>query len=255
MSEPPVKMLHFDIEAAPCKGYFWDLKTRYIPLSQVAEFGYVLCFAWRWHHEEEVYLSTRWDHGEKGMIKQAHDLLSEADVVIHYNGSNYDVPRLNTEFLVHRLGPPVPFQQVDMYQTVRKNFRVTSRSMNHMLYLLGLDSKVQHKGMELWTNCMQGVQEDQELMEDYNAQDVVVMNDLYQELLPWMDKHPNLALFMEPSDTPYCPNCLSTDLRFKGYKHTRVLSYRQYHCQSCGFYPRERFTIHTGKNRRKDILT
>lgn len=250
-----MRTLYIDIEAAPSLAYIWDLKTRYVPISQVAEDGYVLCFAWRWADEEQVYLATRWDHGEEAMVQQAWDLLDEADAVIHYNGSNYDVPRLNTEFLRYRLGPPSPFFEIDLYRTVSRKFRVLSRSMNHMLHILGLESKMEHKGMELWTGCMKGIKSDQRTMEEYNAQDVVVMNDLYHELLPWIDRHPNAALYMEETDEPTCPFCGSTDLRHKGYKHTRVLSYRQYRCNDCGSYPRERLADRTGNNRRKDVIT
>lgn len=250
-----MKTLYIDIEAAPSLAYIWDLKTRYVPISQVAEDGYVLCFAWRWADEEDVYLATRWDHGEEAMVQQAWELLDEADAVIHYNGSNYDVPRLNTEFLRYRLGPPSPFFEIDLYRTVSSKFRVLSRSMNHMLHILGLESKMEHKGMELWTGCMAGKKADQQIMEEYNAQDVVVMNDLYQELLPWIQNHPNLALYMAPSDTLKCPRCGSEDLRFKGYKRTKVLSYRQYKCNCCGAYPRERFAEDVGDLRRSDVMT
>ena len=205
--------------------------------------------------EDDIYLSTRWDHGEEGMVQQAWELLDEADAVIHYNGNNYDIPRLNTEFLKYRLGPPSPSHQIDLYQTVSKKFRVLSRSMNHMLHILGLESKMEHKGMELWTNCMQGVKADQKTMEEYNTQDVAVLGDLYLELRPWINNHPNVGLYMTPTQTPTCPICGGTALRFKGYKRTKVLTYRQYHCQECGAYPRARYAEDVGKSRRKDILT
>ena len=250
-----MRILKIDIEAAPAKAYIWDLKTRYVPLQHVAEDGYVLCFAFQWMDEDDIYLSTRWDHGEEGMIQQAWELLDEADAVIHYNGNNYDVPRLNTEFLRYRMGPPSPAHHIDLYRTVQQNFRVLSRSMNHMLHILDMESKIEHKGMELWTNCMAGVKEDQKLMEEYNVQDVNVLGDLYMELRPWIKQHPNTALWMPTGSKKLCPICGSSNLKTKSYKRTKVLTYRQYHCQDCGSYPRERYADDTGKARRKDVLT
>lgn len=250
-----MRILKIDIEAAPAKAYIWDLKTRYVPITQVAEDGYLLCYAWQWHGEDETYLSTRWDHGEKGMVQQAWELLDEADAVIHYNGNNYDIPRLNTEFLRYRLGPPSPSHQIDLYKVVSSKFRVLSRSMNHILHILDLESKIDHKGMELWTNCMAGVKEDQHLMEEYNVRDVEALGELYEELLPWIDMHPNVGLYMDDQASEICPRCGSDDLRFKGYKRTKVQSYRQYHCKNCGCYPRARYAERTGKNKREDILT
>ena len=250
-----MKTLSIDIEAAPAKAYIWDLKTRYVPLGHVAEDGYVLCFSYCWDDEDYIHSVARWDEGgEEAMIQKAWELLDEADCVIHYNGDNYDLPRLNTEFLKYRLGPPSPYWSVDLFKTVRSTFKVLSKSMQHMLDILDLGSKMEHKGMELWTNCMKGVEADQADMEAYNIQDVEVMLDLYAELRPWIRNHPNVALWMEPSDEPTCPKCGSTNLRFKGYQRTSVLTYKQYKCNSCGSYSRERYAEDAGKQRRKDVL-
>jgi len=249
-----MNVLYIDIETAPAKAYIWDLRTRYVPISQVEEDGYVLCFSWSWATDDEVKLMSRWEHGEEAMVEKAWELLDKADVVIHYNGDNFDIPRLNTEFLRYRLGPPSPAHHIDLFKTVKGTFRVLSKSMNHMLSILGLESKMQHKGMELWYGCMRGEKEDQEIMEAYNMQDVEVMYDLYMELRPWIKNHPNVALWMEESDELRC-RCGSTNLRFKGYKRTKVLSYKQYHCRDCGTYMRERYAEESGPNRRKDVLT
>lgn len=250
-----MRILHIDIETAPAKAYIWDLKTRYVPLSQVEEDGYVLCFAYRWEGEDEVGFWAIWEQGEEAMVRAAWDLLDEADAVVHYNGNKFDIPRLNTEFLKYRLGPPSPSHQIDLFSVVSTKFKVLSKSMNHMLNILELDSKLEHKGMELWTGCMEGNREDQLTMEEYNVQDVIVMAELYENLLPWIDRHPNRGLWMEPGEDKICPNCGGTHLRFKGYKRTRVLSYRQYKCEDCGFYPRERFALETGDKKRREILT
>ena len=252
-----MRILKLDIEAAPAKAYIWGLKTRYVPLSQVAEDGYILCFAYQWEGEDEVGFFSLWDHGYDTMVDAAWLLLDEADAVITYNGNGYDLPRLNSEFLAQRLGPPSPYYSIDLYATVSKKFKVLSKSMKHMLDILSLENKLEHKGMELWTNVMKGVKEDQAIMEEYNIQDVIVMEDLYKELLPWIDNHPNRGLWMQQGEEPICPNCGSQHLKIKSYKRTRVLSYRQWLCLDCGFYPRERFAEETMKNkgRRFDILT
>lgn len=249
-----MRTLYIDIETAPAKAYIWDLKTRYVPISQVAEDGYILCFAYRWADEDEVGFYSLWDHGYDTMIDAAWALLDEADQVIHYNGNNFDIPRLNTEFLRQRKGPPSPSHHTDLYLTVSKKFKVLSKSMQHMLDILSLDSKLEHKGMELWTNCMAGIEEDQLVMEEYNVQDVEVMEELYEQLYPWITTVPNASLWMVPGGEKRC-RCGSTNLRNKGYKRTKVLTYKQWHCRDCGTYMRERYAEDTGKNRRKDVLT
>ncbi len=250
-----MRTLFIDIETAPAKAYIWNLKTRYVPLSQVQEDGYMLCFSYSWDDDDYIYSVARWDKGgERAMVQKAWDLLDEADAVVHYNGDNFDIPTLHTHFLRYRLGPPSPAHHIDLYKTVSQKFRVLSKSMNHMLHILGLESKMEHKGFELWTGCMDGNKADQNTMEEYNLKDVEVMFELYSELRPWINNHPNVSLWMEPGDEPRC-RCGSTNLRNKGYKRTKVLTYKQYKCNECGTYMRERTAVDSGKNRRGDVLT
>jgi hypothetical protein len=126
--------------------------------------------------------------------------------------------------------------------------------MNHMLDILGLEKKMEHKGMALWTGCMEGIQEDRDIMVDYNIHDVEVMIELYDQLRPWISNTPNTALWLSPGENKMC-RCGSTNLRFKGYKRTKVLTYKQYKCNDCGAYMRERYAEDTGKNKRTDVLT
>jgi hypothetical protein len=250
-----MKRLFIDIETAPAKAYIWDLKTRYVPVSQVAEDGYILCFAYYWEGDDHAYAMSLWDDGKDAMIKKAWDLLDEADHVITYNGKGFDVPRLKSEFLVAGLGPYAPFFHTDLYQEV-KQFRVLSKSMNHMLKLLSLDSKLEHKGFALWTGCMEGVVEDQDAMLKYNLQDVVVMPELYEALYPWMSNVPNESLYQEYRDKEgklHC-RCGSTNLRFKAYKHTKVMRYKQYQCKDCKSWVRERHTD-TSREESKTVAT
>lgn len=250
-----MRRLFIDIEAAPSKAYIWGLKTRYVPLDHVAEDGYILCFAYWWEGEDHTGFYSLWDHGYERMVAAAWELLDYADHVVSFNGKSYDIPMLNTDFLVQRLGPPSPYYHTDLYQET-KQFRTLSSSLKYYLRILALDSKLENKGMELWTNCMAGVKADQKIMEDYNIQDVCVMPEFYEILYPWLRYVPNEALYMEPDkDGNLMCRCGSTDLRFKGYKHTRVLSYKQYRCNSCGSYPRERFTVLKGEDRRKEVMT
>lgn len=234
-----MEILLIDIETAPAKAFIWDLKTRYVPLSQIAEDGHVLCFAAGWYGSDELEFYSKWDDGEEEMVKMAWELLDEADAVIHYNGNSFDIPRLNAEFLKYRLGPPSPAHQIDLYRTVTRKFKVLSKSMNHLLTILGLDKKLEHKGMALWTGCMAGLKEDQDIMEAYNIQDVIALEDLYKELLPWIPNHPNWGVFIDAED-PTCRNCGSTNVVKNGIEYKVTLPYQRYKCADCGNHMRAR---------------
>jgi transposase-like protein len=79
----------------------------------------------------------------------------------------------------------------------------------------------------------------------------VLLEELYLRLLPWISSHANVALWLPVDGDKKCPKCGSKHLRFKGYKRTKVLQYKQYLCKDCGTYSRERYA---DKPIRKDIL-
>jgi DNA-directed RNA polymerase subunit RPC12/RpoP len=80
------------------------------------------------------------------------------------------------------------------------------------------------------------------LMEKYNKQDVILLEKLYDRLLPWIDGHPNHGLY-EESDTMVCTNCGSKHLQRRGLQHSLTASYQRYQCQDCGTWMRGRYTM------------
>lgn len=231
------KILLIDIETAPTMAYIWDLFTRYVPHSQVVEPGYTMCWAAKWLGRHPMMFKSIEKHGEEDMIETAHGLLEEADVVIHYNGTKYDIPKLNQEFLVFGMSPPAPFQEVDLYKTAKQRFKLLSNSMEYLAKTLGVKEKGHTKGMSLWTECMDGDPKAWKAMERYNKQDVRVLEDIYGKLRPWVQPHPNLALYVD-QEKPMCPVCGSTHLQSRGSYYTNTLRYPRFHCQDCGKWSR-----------------
>ena len=140
------------------------------------------------------------------MLSQIWELLDEADAVVHYNGTNFDVPTLNRDFLLHGMEPPTPYHQIDLLQTVRKRFRFVSNKLEYVAKALGIGEKVKHEGHSLWVRCMNDDPDAWADMETYNRQDTHLLEDLYVKLLPWINNHPNHGLYVE-EDRPVCTNC------------------------------------------------
>ena len=238
-----MKILHLDIETSPCVAYVWGLRDKFIPVDRLAEPGYTLCWAAKWHGEKGVMFSSVHEDGEEGMLEKVHALLDEADAVVHYYGSGFDIPTLNREFVLNGMAPPAPYKQIDLYRTVRKNFRFVSNKLDFVAQQLGLGCKVKHKGFSLWTGCMEGDEKSWKEMKRYNKQDVVLLEPLYETLLPWITGHPNPALYSESKHDISCVNCGSTDLSSRGHAYTNVGKYRRYQCNDCGKWNRGRTTV------------
>jgi hypothetical protein len=247
------KILLLDIETAPTMAYIWDLFTRYVPHSQVVEPGYTLCWAAKWLGSDKMMFKSVDKHGEEDMIDTIWDLLEEADIVIHFNGSKYDIPKLNAEFLLWDMGPPAPFQEIDLYRCAKGRFKLLSNSMAYVAKVLGIEGKHHHKGMELWTECMAGVKASWREMELYNKQDVVMLEQIYARLRPWIQPHPNLALWNDDEEVQ-CPKCGGTNM----YKHpkihtTQTMRYQRLKCRDCGTWTRER-TNNLAPGKKKALL-
>lgn len=248
-----MKILHIDIETSPHRAYVWGMFKQDVSLSQLVESGKTICFSAKWHKKKPVFYSGINIMEEKEMIQHAWDLLDEADVVCHYNGTKFDIPTLNKEFLNHGLTPPSPYQQIDLLWTARKQFRLASNKLDYVAGYLGVGHKLQHKGMELWTGCMNGNKADWKVMERYNKQDVILLEKVYNILLPWIKGHPNYALF-EDKGYPVCTNCGSKHIHSRGTYQTKTQFYKRFQCVDCKTWVRERFTA-VPKEQRKNIIT
>lgn len=238
-----MRLLHIDIETAPNKAYVWGLWNQNVGINQIVEPGYTLCWAAKWHGKKEVMFDSVQESGAKAMIKRVHALLNEADVVCHYNGQKFDVPTLQGEFLQSDLPPPDPFKQLDLLRTARKEFRFPSNKLDYISQQLGIGSKVSHKGMELWRDCMDGCPKAWRVMKRYNVQDVRLLETLYLKLLPWIKNHPNWGLYLD-ADRPTCRNCGSTKVIKKGIERTSTLTYDRYRCKDCHTPLRGRTRLH-----------
>lgn len=247
------KILLLDIETFPNVGFIWSLWDKFIPIDRIVEPGYTLCWAAKWVGQREVMFSSVWDDGPHDMIMNMFDLLEEADIVITYNGDKFDLPTLNREFLDLSLPQPASYKSLDLYKTVRKQFRLVSNKLDYVCQHLGLGAKTQHKGMALWAGCAEGNEKDQRVMKRYNIQDVRLLEKLYKRLLPWIKQHPNMALYFDPK-RPVCHACGSSHLQKRGFASTNTMTYQRYQCQSCGSWSRER-TNNVPKEKKANILT
>lgn len=231
-----MKVLLLDIETAPHIAYVWSLvNNNYINPDMLVHQGRTLCWAAKWYGEDDVYFDSVYQSSPRAMCRRAHKLIDQADAVIHYNGTKFDIPMLNQEFLLHGLAPASPVKQIDLLKTVRNKFRFPSNKLSYVSSKLGLGSKVEHKGFALWEGCLRNDAESWELMERYNKQDVVLLEALYEKLKPWVKSPPNYSTF---TGEEVCPSCGSHSLKKRGVAHTATRTYQRYRCGDCGAWSR-----------------
>ena len=229
-----MKILTLDIETSPNLAHVWGLWKQDIRGPQLLESTEMLCFAAKWLGSKSVLFASQFTEGRGSMVRAAHDLLSEADALITYNGKRFDTPHLNREFVQLGFKPPSPFKQIDLIDTVKSKFKFPSNSLAYVLKTLGLGGKLSHTGHQLWIDCLAGDAKAWKLMERYNKQDVIRTEQLYKYLLPWINGHPS---FGAETGNDVCPNCGRDNLQRQGFTYTTTGRYQRYVCE-CGRWSR-----------------
>lgn len=237
------RILLLDIETAPSLGYAWAKWD-----TNIIEFTrdwYILCFGYKWLDETGVTVKSLPEY--KGYKKSLHDdkalmadlwaLLDEADIIVAHNGDSFDIKKINARFLVHGLTPPSTYKTVDTLKVARKYFRFESNKLNDLGKTLGVGAKLPHIGFALWKGCMDGDAAAWEVMTQYNAQDVSLLEEIYLRLRPWASTHPDVSLYGDTDgkpDSPQCPNCGSHHIQRRGMAVARTRRYQRLNCQACG---------------------
>jgi len=248
-----LKLLSLDIETIPNEAHVWGLFNQNIGLNQLMKPSEVLCFAAKWYDKEEIMFHAQTDEiSKRKMVHKAWTLLDEADAVLHYNGKKFDIPHLNTEFVLQGYHPPSPFFQIDLMKEVKKNFRLPSYKLDFVLQHFGIGKKVKHDGHELWVGCMQNEPESWKKMQEYNKGDVLPLERLYGKIKPWIKQHPNIGHYIK-ADKPMCDVCGSTNIIKNGTKLLRIGEYQRYRCNNCGRSLKGRVMINNKADR--DNLT
>lgn len=226
-----MKILLLDIETAPNKAYVWGLWDQNISHEHLDESSYILCWSAKWLDDRDIRFASCQKQTAKKMLAEIHGLLCEADVVVHYYGSKFDIPVLNREFAKHGFPPPSPYKQIDLKTLVARVFKFESNKLAYVAGALGLGSKVEHEGFQLWVKCMDGDAQAWRDMETYNKGDVTLLERLYLRLQPWIEKHPNWSAALGDER---CPKCGSRKYQKRGTSVALTRVYTRFQCKQCG---------------------
>jgi len=252
------KVLLFDIETSPLQAFIFQKSVwkANVGADQVISEWFMLTWSAKWLMDDTL-LSDRLTGKEAKaeddgrIVKSLWSLLDEADIIIAHNGDSFDVPNMNTRFIVHGLPPTSPYQTIDTMLVARKQFGFTHNSLNGLAKIFGFEQKMD-TDFDLWKRCVAGDDEALSYMQKYNNGDVIVLEDVYMKLRPWIRSHPNLGLYVE-ADGAVCPNCGSSSINWTNkFYYTQTGKYATFKCD-CGAFGRSR-TSSVTKNARKNLV-
>lgn len=234
-----MRRLVLDIEVSPMIAVIWGLRNnQYINPDNVVQDSYILTWAAKWVGQKKVYSDTRLKSGNRKMLANMAELLEQANVVIGYNSSRFDMPILQQEMFMLGL-PVVEYKQIDLLKVVRQNFRFASNKLDYISKKLDIrKGKLETGGLPLWMDCMdhnndaKSKRKAYRVMRKYNEEDVVLTEELYLKLLPYINNHPNWNVYTDDKRLK-CPTCGSPHVTKKGMRYTKTGTYQRWLCTEC----------------------
>lgn len=219
----------YDIETSPHLCWSFETFNTNIRPDMIVQPSRVLCWAGMWLGESKVSFYSEHHHDRERMIEALWEALDEADIVVTYNGRGFDNKHVMREFLTAGLGPPSPWQDVDLLKENRRLFKFASNRLGYVTETLGLDTKLD-TGTGLWRRVLDDDPKAWALFKRYNIADVKATAALAEFLWPYM-RVPHVGLWS--GNTKACPSCGSTELTPMGKTYTKTASYPRLVC-ACG---------------------
>jgi DNA polymerase elongation subunit (family B) len=240
MSQP--KVLIVDIETWPLAVRTWGTRDQNIALNQIEKDWSILAWAAKWRGEKKVYYYDTGNQkdlrNDKKILKPLWKLMDEADIIVGQNSDRFDLPRILSRFMFHKIMKrrlPSDFQKQDTMKMAKK-FHLTSYKLEYMAKYFGLKNqkmvKRQFVGQELWNGCEDRNPKAWAEMRKYNPQDILTTEELFEVLLPH-DKKVNYSVF-DPNNER-C-SCGSFILAKWGVRPKNGGVYQRYICKTCGKY-------------------
>ena len=254
------KILAIDIETKPLTAFVWGLWNNDVSLNMLGSDWSILSWCAKWVGEDHIYYQdlrgSKNINDDSKLLKQIWQLMDEADIILSQNGVRFDVPKLNSRFIINGMQPPSSFRQIDTKIMARK-FGFTSNKLEYLTNKLCKKNKkskhAKFSGFAMWDECMKGNKEAWKEMEEYNKMDVLSLEELYFKLAPW-DNKINFSVYND-DDEPTC-SCGSQSFKKSGFAYTNSSKFQKYKCTNCGREVRDKINLldkHKRRNMKSNI--
>jgi hypothetical protein len=241
-----LKVLIYDLETAPLLAHIWHPTDDYVAHDRLIHDSFLLTWSAKWHGVKGMQTGVlsgkeAVSQNDKRIVKELAVLIREADFVVAHNADRFDVPMFNNRLLAYGLEPIGPKRSIDTLKLAKANFRLAYNKLDYLGEFLGLGRKIK-TDFDLWKSCYHGDEKALARMARYNRRDVVLLEQVYDRLLPYVKNLPRMA---EPAHDGQhaCPSCGSEDIISRGTYNTNVSTFRRFHCRSCKRYSRSRHAV------------
>ena len=207
------KRLFFDIETSPMVVYSWRIGYNLnLFYENIINDWNIICICYKWENDDKVYF-LKWDkeHSDKQLLVDFVKVANTADELIGHNGDRFDIKKIRTRCIYHRIPMFPKYRTLDTLKKARQGFAFNSNKLDSIARFLGVGAKMQHEGFDMWVKCMNNDETALANMIEYCMQDVVVLEDVYTAMQHYIK--PNSHSGVANGGKKYsCPICTCEDI-------------------------------------------
>ena len=217
----------------------WDIESTGLN----ATFGTILCIGWKFYGEKTVYVPSIIDGSngdmldDRALVKQFIEAYESCDYHVTWYGDRFDFPMVCSKAFKHDLPPIRPKHSLDLWKAVRYRFKAHSNRLAVWQQICKAKDSKTAIDFDAWLRAAHGDKNALAEVRHHCKKDVLVLEQVFRKLRPWLDNEPSRGLFTGDHDA--CPSCGSKHVTRQGFKVARTRKYQQLKCQSCGHWFRE----------------
>jgi len=232
----------YDVETAP--DLAWVYGKKYEPnIIDYEEYGFLMSVSW-----------TSWKSGKYNCVALpdfdlykteprndyalckfiAEEIINPADGLVGHNSIGFDNKVVNQRLKVHGLPTLLPRKDIDTLKVARKEWKLPSNTLDEIAHYFKLGRKLTHTpGMQL--RCIrEGTEEHWNHLKEYNIQDVVLLEEVFNLALPYFN---TLSMNILNGDYGSCAFCGESGFMNKvegKFKYNKVSKLQIFKCLNCG---------------------
>jgi len=234
--EIPIKRLFFDLETS-----YYELKIKTFSLKNNMKYfnpkciekeKQIICISYKWQYEDKIH-TLDWRMGEKEMIRQFVKILGNSHEAIGHNADRFDIKELRTRAIYHGVLMFPNYRTLDTLKKSRHYFNFASNRLDYIGNFLNVGRKLDHEGFGLWEKVVGGDEKALNDMIKYCENDVILLEDTFFVLSPFIDHNNNFAV-LTGGKKWHCPECTSKDVKmFRTYSTPMGIIRREMKCNNC----------------------
>lgn len=160
-----------------------------------ADFGHILCACIKPAGSTEMITLRIDDYkgykkelcNDKALVLAIRDKIALFDVLVHYNGDQFDLPFIDTRLAIHgeRRAPLV--HSIDLLPIVKKKLRLHSNRLDTVAVALGLANQKTRLEPQIWQRASHGSRSDLDYIVEHCQADVYVLEETFKRLKDYID--------------------------------------------------------------------